>query len=71
LSVVHVNRSLQGLRGAGLIGLTRERATILDIDELERFAGFNADYLLAERPRRRPPEGVRESNGQSSAQMRA
>jgi CRP-like cAMP-binding protein len=57
MSVVHVNRSIQALRGDGLIELTREKATIPDMDELGRFAGFNADYLLAERPRQQSAEG--------------
>jgi hypothetical protein len=50
LSVVHVNRSIQALRGEGLIELTRDRATIHDLDELADFCEFNPDYLLAERP---------------------
>jgi CRP-like cAMP-binding protein len=60
LSVVHVNRSIQALRGAGLLELTREKATILDMEELERFSDFNADYLLAERPRRHTAESQAE-----------
>ena len=51
ISTVHVNRSLQTLRGSGLVEVTRERTTILERSKLEAFAGFNPDYLLAEAPR--------------------
>lgn len=51
LSAVHVNRSLQVLRGSALIEVSRDRVNIHDMPRLEEFAGFNPDYLLAERPR--------------------
>ena len=41
-----------------MIELTLEKATILDTDTLETFADFNADYLLAERPRSSDVESV-------------
>ena len=45
LSIVHVNRSLQVLRGRGLIETTRDKVTILDWPGLKDLAGFKADYL--------------------------
>jgi CRP-like cAMP-binding protein len=45
LSSVHVNRVLHQLREDGLISLQGRLLTILDLPRLERFAGFNRDYL--------------------------
>jgi CRP-like cAMP-binding protein len=50
LSSVHVNRSLQALREAGLISLKDRRLVILDAKRLTEFGGFDPNYLhLAER----------------------
>ncbi|QLH72341.1 Crp/Fnr family transcriptional regulator [Rhodopseudomonas palustris] len=45
MSTVHVNRSLQVLRGQGLIELTRSRLIILDRDGLYSVAEFDPQYL--------------------------
>ena len=45
LSVVHVNRVLQEIRGAGLITLTRDRLTVLDWDRLAALGEFDPLYL--------------------------
>ena len=45
LSVVHVNRTLQKLRGEGLIGPRSDEVTILDWPGLQRAGGFSPDYL--------------------------
>jgi CRP-like cAMP-binding protein len=45
LTSVHVNRSLQELRGRGLVELDRKRLTIPDLRALQELAGFNPDYL--------------------------
>jgi CRP-like cAMP-binding protein len=45
LTSVHINRILQGLRRDNLIALTRQRLTLLDVDRLQKIAGFNQDYL--------------------------
>ena len=45
LSNVHVNRQLQKLRQEELLEWTRGWLTILDVDRLEAFAGFQAGYL--------------------------
>jgi CRP-like cAMP-binding protein len=42
---VHVNRTLQEMRGMGLIILKGKRLTILDMDRLQRVALFNPNYL--------------------------
>lgn len=49
LSVVHVNRTLQELRQAGLIRLADRKLTILDLDRLKRTAFFDSNYLHLER----------------------
>ncbi|GJE62158.1 Crp/Fnr family transcriptional regulator [Methylobacterium trifolii] len=56
LTSVHVNRTLQELREAGLIRLANGRLTILDVPALERLAGFDPAYL---RPGRALPEAER------------
>lgn len=45
LSVVHTNRALQSLRAAKLITLERSELVILDAERLQKFSGFNANYL--------------------------
>jgi CRP-like cAMP-binding protein len=45
LSTVHVNRTLRGLREAGLIALRGHRLRIFDMAALRRHAMFNANYL--------------------------
>ncbi|MCJ2131680.1 Crp/Fnr family transcriptional regulator [Methylobacterium sp. E-045] len=45
LSNVHINRTLQELRRAGLIGLKGGRLTIPDFDALQRASLFNPNYL--------------------------
>ena len=50
LSMVHVNRTLQGLRGGGLIGLRSGRVTIPDVARLTAFCGFRDNYLHMQRP---------------------
>jgi CRP-like cAMP-binding protein len=50
LSSVHVNRSLQALREAGLISLKGRHLVIPDAKRLTEFSGFDPNYLhLAER----------------------
>lgn len=56
LSTVHVNRSLQALRGKGLITLRGARLTIHDWEGLKRVADFNPNYLhLGADVENRPP----------------
>jgi CRP-like cAMP-binding protein len=45
LSTVHVNRTLQELRGAGLLQLERGRLTVLNWDELKDVGDFDPAYL--------------------------
>jgi CRP-like cAMP-binding protein len=45
LSIVHVNRTMQGLRGAGLIRLAARRLRIERLQALRDFAGFDPTYL--------------------------
>lgn len=45
LSDVHVNRTLQRLRSEGLIELKRGALTILEVERLKEFSGFNQNYL--------------------------
>jgi CRP-like cAMP-binding protein len=45
LSTVHVNRTLQDLRTAGVIELKARRLTILDMSGLMRASLFNPNYL--------------------------
>lgn len=51
LSVVHVNRVLQGLREDGLLAFRRRTLSILDRPRLMAFAGFNGAYLHLGEPR--------------------
>ena len=45
LSLVHVNRVVQRLRGEGLIKWAQRRITIPDFQRLAAFAGFSENYL--------------------------
>ena len=45
VSSVHVNRSLQVLREAGMITLKGGQLVILDARRLQEFSGFNPNYL--------------------------
>jgi len=45
LTAVHVNRTIQDLRRAGLIVLERQKLTILDMVALQSLAFFNPEYL--------------------------
>jgi CRP-like cAMP-binding protein len=49
LTAVHVNRILQGLRGDGLIKLTKHLLTVLDWDALRGAGNFRAAYLHQDR----------------------
>lgn len=49
LSVVHVNRTLQELRGFGLITLRDRTLTIHDLAGLQNTAMFSGDYLRTKR----------------------
>jgi CRP-like cAMP-binding protein len=50
ISNVHVNRTLQTLREAGLIAFKGQRLTIPDVERLKAYAEFTPNYLhLAER----------------------
>ena len=51
LSTVHVNRTLQELRGAGLLQLERGRLTVLNWDELKEVGDFDPAYLHLQNPR--------------------
>ena len=45
LTPVHINRTLQELRGRGLVEVKGRRVTMDDVDGLMAFAGFNPNYL--------------------------
>lgn len=45
LTPVHVNRTLQTLRGSGLLTLSGRAVTIPDFDALKRASLFSSDYL--------------------------
>ena len=49
LTSVHVNRTLQELRGRGLIEDEDRRVAIPDLRRLELLADFDPDYLYLER----------------------
>ena len=49
LSTVHVNRTLQDLRAAGIIELKARRLAILDLAALMRASLFNPNYLHLDR----------------------
>ena len=48
LSTVHVNRTLQELRGAGLISLKGSTLKVLDWDGLKKAGDFDPTYLHLE-----------------------
>jgi CRP-like cAMP-binding protein len=52
MSTVHVNRTLQELRGDKLISLRGERLTVLDWDALKEAGDFDPTYLHLKRPER-------------------
>jgi len=54
LTSVHVNRTLQQLRKAGLVELDRGRLRILEWEAIKRRAGFDPAYLRPEGLRRSP-----------------
>ena len=45
MSAVHVNRTLQALRGAGMIVLRKRHLHVLDRARLEAVGAFNPDYM--------------------------
>jgi CRP-like cAMP-binding protein len=45
LSIVHLNRTLQELRGAGLIALRERMLTVHDLVALKAACLFNPNYL--------------------------
>ncbi len=45
LSTVHTNRTLQELRGKGLITSKGKRMIVNDVDKLFEFADFKPNYL--------------------------
>ncbi|GJD52500.1 hypothetical protein OPKNFCMD_5266 [Methylobacterium crusticola] len=45
LSAVHVNRTLRELRTLGLITLKQRVMTILDVERLKAYCGYNPNYL--------------------------
>ena len=45
ISTVHANRSIQALRRKELILANTKSVTILDVERLQQFAGFDANYL--------------------------
>lgn len=45
LSVVHVNRTLQDLRGLNLVSWKYKRVYIPDVEQLKAYAGFDPNYL--------------------------
>lgn len=49
LTAVHVNRTLQRLRGEDLIEIGSGRLTVLNVDALRKAAGFNPNYLHIKR----------------------
>ncbi|MGU3668432.1 Crp/Fnr family transcriptional regulator [Methylobacterium sp. A49B] len=51
LTSVHVNRTLQYLRGQGLIVMRRQRLIIPDVDRLKAFCSFDPTYLHLASPR--------------------
>lgn len=51
LTSVHVNRTLQKMRAAGLIAIAGKTLEILDVEGLKSAAGFDPNYLHLERRR--------------------
>ncbi len=54
LSAVHVNRTLQQLRSANLIALSRGRLRLCDFEKLREIADFDGGYLQFD-PAAEPP----------------
>ena len=50
LTSVHVNRSLQALRGAGIVAVQSRTISILDWEQLTRIGDFDPDYLSLGKP---------------------
>jgi CRP-like cAMP-binding protein len=48
LSTVHINRTMQELRGQGLITSKGKHMTVLDLDRLMKLSEFNPNYLYQE-----------------------
>jgi CRP-like cAMP-binding protein len=55
MSIVHLNRSLQELRGAGLFSWQRDQVEILDWDRLVEIGEFDPTYLNLDVTLPRPP----------------
>jgi CRP-like cAMP-binding protein len=51
MTAVHLNRTLQWMRGERYIRTHRQTMTIEDWDEMRQLAGFSRDYLHPEGPR--------------------
>ena len=51
LSTVHVNRTMQELRGQGIIATSGKTYTIVDLKRLEQVSMFNPNYLHLEAAR--------------------
>lgn len=49
LSLVHMNRVIQELRGEEFLTWAKDRITIIDWNRLQRFAGFDPIYLSLQR----------------------
>jgi CRP-like cAMP-binding protein len=45
LSAVHANRTIQALRGSGMVEMEAGHVTILDLKQLQTFAQFDPTYL--------------------------
>jgi hypothetical protein len=45
LTAVYLNRVLEGSRRDNFIALEHHRLTLLDVERLQKIAGFNQDYL--------------------------
>ena len=58
LSTVHVNRTLQALRGDGLIELKSHRLKVLDVERLKARATFDAGYLSGAKSGAIIPDGL-------------
>ena len=54
ITTVHANRTLQGMRAAGLILFEKRQLTVLDLDGLKRLAKFDPRYLHFEQDGRQP-----------------
>lgn len=50
LTSVHVNRTMQQLRGEGLIVTAERMVTLTDVAALRRIGGFDPGYLHIEAP---------------------